>query len=214
MGNLTWIEVIYWGATIVGGTFFVLRTMMLLVGGGMGHHDFDTHFGSDIHVDHDIHLDTDSGNASDHSESDSDFSFKLLTLQGLTAFFMMFGLVGLALLKANLSTPETLAGGAIAGLVAVRVIGLLFEQMRHLQSDGTLDIHNAVGQSGSVYLTIPAQGTGQVQVPVQGSLRIFDAASTGEQIIPTGEKIRVTGIVDNSTLAVERIPEHPDTVQV
>lgn len=209
MGNLTWIEAIFWGATIIGGTFFVLRMLLLLVGGGMGFHAFDTHFGGDIHVDHDIHLDASHADtSSDHSPSDSDLSFRLLTLQGMTAFFMMFGLVGLALLKANLSIPVTLAGGTIAALVAVRVIGFMFEQMKHLQSDGTLDIRNAVGQSGSVYLTIPAQGTGQVQIPVQGALRIFDAASTGEQIIPTGEMVRVTGLVDGNTLVVERIAEH------
>lgn len=213
MDNLTWIEIIYWGAAIVGGTFFFLRTIMMMVGGGMGHHDFDTHFDGDIHVDHDVQLDTDHGDASADSDSDSDFSFKLLTLQGLTAFFMMFGLVGLALLKANLSTIVTLAGGGLAGLFTVRVLGLLFGQMKHLQSDGTLKVGNAIGQSGSVYLTIPVQGTGQVQVPVQGSLRIFDAASTGEQVIPTGENIRVIDVVDGNTLVVERITSRQKPVK-
>lgn len=216
MGNLTWIEIIYWGATIVGGTLFFLRTIMMLV--GMGHHDLGTHFGGDVHIDHDIHLDTahtshaDTSTHSD-SDSDSDFSFRLLTLQGLTAFFMMFGLVGLALLKANLSTMVTLAGAVLAGWLTVRVIGLLFGQMKHLQSDGTLNVQNAIGQTGSVYLTIPAQGTGQVQIPVQGSLRIFDAVSTGEQVIQTGENVRVTGIVDGNTLVVEKITSHQETAK-
>lgn len=214
MGNMSWIEVIYWAATIVGGTFFVLRTILLLAGGGMGFHGVDTHFGGDIHIDHEIPLDPAHADASLHSESDSDFSFKLLTLQGMTAFFLMFGLVGLALLRADWSIPETLAGGIIAALIAVRIMAFLFEQVGRLQSDGTMNIQNAVGQRGSVYLTIPAQGTGQVQVPVDGSLRLFDAASTGEQIIPTGEKVRVTGLADSSTLVVERISEHPDPMKV
>ncbi|MBN1427570.1 MAG: NfeD family protein [Anaerolineae bacterium] len=213
MDNLTTIEMIYWGAAIVGGTFFVLRTILMLV--GMGHHDFDANFDGDI--DHDIHFDSAHGDVSDHGDtsdhSDSDFSFKFLSLQGLTAFLMMFGLVGLTLLQSKLHIIVTLAGGCLAGVLTVRLLGLLFGQMKHLQSDGTLDIQNAVGQSGSVYLTIPGQGTGQVQVPVQGLLRIFDAASKGEQAIPTGEKITVTGVVDNNTLIVERIAAHQEPVK-
>ncbi len=193
MSDLTWIEMIYWGSTVIGGTLFVLRTILLLVGGGIGHDDFDTHFDGGIDVDH-----TDSF-------ADSDFSFKLLSMQGLTAFFMMFGLVGLALLKAKIAVAITMFGGGVAGSFAVWVISLIFVQMKRLQSDGTLNIQNAIGQSGSVYLIIPTKGTGQVQVTVQGALRIFDAISTDGTIIETGKKIRVSGTIDNNTLVVEKI---------
>ncbi len=201
MSDMTWIEIIYWGSTIIGGTLFLLRTILLLVGGGIGHDDFDTHFDGDINVDHEIQLDT------DHTDTyvDSDFSFKLLSMQGLTAFFMMFGLVGLALLKAKLAVAITMFGGGLAGLFAVWVISLIFSQMKRLQSDGTLQIQNAIGQSGSVYLLIPTKGTGQVQVTVQGALKIFDAISADEKIIESGKKIRVIGTIDNNTLIVEEI---------
>lgn len=201
MSELTWIEIIYWGSTIIGGTLFILRTIMLLVGGGLGHDDFDTHIDGDIPMDQDIPFDSDHTDTS----ADSDFSFRLLSMQGLTAFFMMFGLVGLALTKADLAIGITILGGGSAGLFAVWVISLLFAQMKHLRSDGTLNIHNAIGQSGSVYLIIPAKGTGQVQVSVQGALKILDAISTNGRRIETGEKIRVTGTIDNNTLVVEKI---------
>ena len=199
MYGLSWIEIIYWGSTIIGGTLFVLRTIMMLVGGGLdlgdGDFDADVDMDGDIPVDGD-HLDTDP---------DSDFSFKLLSMQGLTAFFMMFGLVGLTLLKANLPVLLTILGGGIAGSLAVWVISLLFSQMKRLQSDGTLQIENAVGESGSVYLTIPAKGTGQVQITVQGALKIFDAISKDGKKVATGEKVNVTGTIDNKTLIVEKI---------
>jgi len=123
----------------------------------------------------------------------------------LTAFFMMFGLVGLALLKTKIAVALTMFGGGVAGLFAVWVISLILAQMKRLQSDGTLNIQNAIGQSGSVYLIIPTKGTGQVQVTVQGALRIFDAISTDGDIIETGKKIRVSGTIDNNTLVVENI---------
>ncbi|MGD8456101.1 MAG: hypothetical protein PVF83_06935 [Anaerolineales bacterium] len=201
MGDTTWIETIYWGATIIGGTLFILRTILLLVGGGVDHDDFDLHVEGDLHVEHDLQFDADYTD----TYSDSDFDFKLLSMQGLTGFFMLFGLVGLALLKANFAILITIMGGGLAGLFAVWVISVVFSQLKRLQSDGTVNIKNAIGQNGSVYLVIPPKGSGQVQVPVQGALRIFDAVSKDGKNIKTGKKVRVTGIVDNKTLVVEEI---------
>jgi membrane protein implicated in regulation of membrane protease activity len=191
MENLTSIEIIYWIATIVGGTLFILRTIFMLVGGGVGDEALDTALDVDL-----------SGEAADHG---ADISFQLLSVQGLTSFFMMFGLVGLALLKANLAVALTIAGGVAAGLVSVWITGLLFSQMKRLQSDGTLNVRNAIGRQGSVYLTIAAGKSGQVQVAVQGSLRIFDAVSKSGKKIATGEKIKIVDVVDTDTLVVEKI---------
>ena len=235
MSDLPWIEIIYWAATIIGGTLFILRTILLLVGGGLDHSDVDTGFGGDLHTDFDAHVDVghvdvghvdvghvdvgdfdvgdvDVGHAdaghigADHFDTHADTyaSFKLLSMQGLTAFFMMFGLVGLALLRANLAVLLTIAGATAAGMFTVWVITLLFSQMGRLQSEGTLNIQNAVGERGTVYLAIPAQGEGQVRITVQGALRILDAVSHDGQRIETGAKVSVTGVADSSTLVVER----------
>jgi len=200
MSNLSWIEIIYWGSTIIGGTLFLLRTITFLIGAGVDHDAMDADFHGDMPGEHDFHLDM------DHTEAiaDSDFSFKILSLQGITAFFTMFGLIGLALLRANLATILTIFGGTMAGLFAVWVISLLFSQMRRLQSDGSLNINNAIGQKGQVYLAIPAKGSGQVQLPVQGTLRIFDAVSETQKSLPTGTNVEVTSIVDNKTLVVKK----------
>ena len=202
MNGLTWIEIIYWVSTIIGGTLFILRTIMMLAGGGLSDDGLDATFDADISGDLDITGDMDTGFESDHSEADT--SFKLLSLQGLTAFFMMFGLVGLALLKANLHVLITVFGGAVAGMFTVWVIGLIFTQMKRLQSDGTIDIRNTVGERGTVYLTIPSSGSGQVQVSVQGSLKIFDAVSKRKTKLATGEQIQVVDVADGNTLVVEK----------
>jgi hypothetical protein len=200
MKGLSWIEVIYWGSTIIGGTLFILRTILMLVGGGLSDGEVDADIGGDVFSDVDADLDVEPADTG----IDSDFSFKLLSMQGLTAFFMMFGLVGLALLKANLAVFLTILGGGTAGLFSVLVISMIFSQMKHLQSDGTVDIKNAVGKSGSVYLNIPANGTGQVRVAIQGRLRIFGAVSGDGKAIKTGENIRVIDVVDSNTLIVKK----------
>lgn len=185
MAELAWIEIIYWASTIIGGTLFILRLIMMFVGG-----DF-----SDDGLDSAIEV-------GDHAAAD--ISFKLLSVQGLTSFFMMFGLVGLALLKANQPVFLTVVGGMLAGLVTVAVSGLIFSQMKRLQTEGTINIQNTIGTEGVVYLTIPKNGTGQVQIIVQGSLKIFDAVSSQKNAIATGEKVRVSGISSGNTLIVDK----------
>ena len=192
MFGLSLIEVIYWASTIIGGTLFILRLGMMLLGGDLGSD------GGDVPVDTgDLDI------SGDHA--DADISFKLLSVQGLTSFFMMFGLVGLALLRADLHVLLTILGGAIAGLVTVAVTGLIFSQMKRLQTEGTINIQTTVGSEGTVYLTIPKNGTGQVQVIAQGSLKIFDAVSSNKNQIATGEKIRITGVASGNTLIVEKL---------
>ena len=192
MFGLSLLEVIYWASTIIGGTLFILRLGMMLIGGGLSDDGLDSA------------VDAGAANvAGDHA--DADISFKLLSVQGLTSFFMMFGLVGLALLRANLHVLITLLGGAIAGLVTVAVTGLIFSQMKRLQTEGTIKIQNTIGSDGTVYLTIPKNGTGQVQIIAQGSLKVFDAVSSNRSQIATGEKVRVTGVASGNTLIVEKL---------
>jgi hypothetical protein len=190
MFGLSLLEVIYWASIIIGGTLFILRLGMMLLGGGLSDDALDSA--------------VDGGDtAGDHADADS--SFKLLSVQGLTSFFLMFGLVGLALLRANLHELITIAGGTLAGLGMVAITGAIFTQMKRLQTEGTINIQNTVGSDGTVYLTIPKNGTGQVQVIAQGSLKIFDAVSANKNQITTGEKVRVTGVASGNTLVVEKI---------
>jgi membrane protein implicated in regulation of membrane protease activity len=186
MAGLTWIEIIYWASTIIGGTLFLLRVIMMFMGGSVSDDSIDSA------------LET----GGDHA--DADLGFKLMSVQGLTSFFMMFGLVGLALLKAGLPVFVTVLGGVLAGLATVAITGLIFTQMKRLQSEGTINIQNTVGTHGNVYLTIPKNGTGQVQIIAQGSLKIFDAVSSNKSMIPTGEKVQVVGVAGGNTLIVEK----------
>ena len=191
MSSLSFLEIIYWIFTIIGGTLFILRTLMMFVGGGLSDDALDAALesGDDLSSDH--HTDGDAG-------------FKLLSLQGLTAFFLMFGLVGLAFLNTTLPSFLSVIGGTVAGLVAFWVLSLIFSQMKRLQSEGTIHLENTIGTQGNVYLNIPKNGTGQVQIVAQGALKVFDATSNNKHDLMTGEKIRVIGL-DGNTLVVEKM---------
>jgi hypothetical protein len=191
MTGLTWIEIIYWASTIIGGTLFLLRLVTMFLGGGISDDGLDTALDA-------------GGEVISGEHADADTSFNLLSLQGLTSFFMMFGLVGLALLRADLPVLVTVIGGVVAGLITVAVTGLIFTQMKRLQTEGTINIQNTIGTEGNVYLGIPKNGTGQVQIIVQGSLKIFDAVSKSRNMIATGEKVQVVGVASGNTLIVEK----------
>jgi membrane protein implicated in regulation of membrane protease activity len=184
--SLSPVQKVFLFCALVGGIIFVIRMVLMVVGLS----DHDVHDGGLDHVD---------------GHGDSDVSFKLFSLHGLTCFFMMFGLVGLGLSR-QFWVPDIIAAaiGTVAGLFTFWVIAKLFSSMTKLQSDGTLKLSNAIGQQGKVYLTIPADGTGQVQVAFQGRLMIYDAISANKEEIKTGDQIVVIDIAGGNILVVEQ----------
>ena len=185
LSSLTAAEQFYFACAALGGALFVVRTILIMVG-----HTGD--FAADFHTG-DMHGDADS-------------SFKFLSLQTLTAFFMMFGLVALTLSKqTKVSEVWAIVGGLAAGTLTMWLINRIFIGMKSLQSDGTLKIENAIGQEGSVYLNIPPGKSGQIRVTVQGQLRVFDAVSESKDQISTGDRIRVKGVSSGNVLVVEKI---------
>lgn len=149
-------------------------------------------------------FETDSG--AFHSDSLSDSGFKLLSVRGIIAFFAMFGWTGLVMLKRGSGSFLTLAVALCAGLATMVLIALIFMWMFRLQSDGTMNIKNALGVSGKVYLRIPAEraGNGKVNLVVQGTYTELSAVTDEKSPIQYGEEIVVIGLSGINTLVVKR----------
>jgi hypothetical protein len=126
----------------------------------------------------------------------------LFSLQSIAGFFTMFGLVGLGLLQVRASEVLSLLGALAAGLATAWSTAMIFLNMRRLASDGTLVVSNAIGQTGTVYLTIPEKGTGVVTVTVQGTQRTLDAVAEHGQRIPTGSLVKIVSITAGKILVV------------
>ena len=173
------LEIFFLLCALVGGFFVMVKLIMQFALGG---HDAD--------AGHDMDFDP--------QHVDSDVGFRMLSLHGLSSFLMMFGLVGLALSRQSKAGYLVSIGGAVAaGLLTVWIIGNLFKGATRLQSSGTLDTEGAVGSSGTVYLTIPKQGTGRVSISYKQRLREFDATSNSGEEIPSRTPIRVVGVKAN-----------------
>lgn len=185
--NLVGLEIFFLFCAAVGGFFVFLRLIMQLAGA-----DADTDPTVDAPVEVDAH------------HADSDIGFKFLSLHGLTAFFMMFGLTGFALFRqSNAGHLVSIIGAMAAGFASVWIIGKLFSMIGNLQSSGTVPLKHAVGSEGSVYLTIPAGGIGKIMITVSNRLREFDATSRDPAELKSGTAVRVVA-VSGDKLVVEK----------
>jgi len=185
------MDLFLWALAVGGTALFILKMGMLLIGGhGFGEHDdggfADAHVGDqpgDVHAGHPAHADA------------SKIAFQFFSLQAIAVFFMGIGWMGLALRSKNAATEVVLVGAVLFGALLVFLMAKLMQKARGLESSGTADVNRAVGQRGTVYLTIPRGGQGQVQVVVQERLMTLDARTTGADL-PTGAKIRVDRVED------------------
>lgn len=208
--DLSGFEMVFAACALLGGGLFVVRLVLFFIG-GFGEADADAGVDvGDVDVgdldagDVDVG-DLDAGEADVGDTLEAVASFKLMTLQGLTAFLMMFGLVGLALLKSDTGKIVATLGAGAAGAVTLVIVGKVFSSLLALQSSGTLDMRNAAGQEGTVYLRIPADGTGKVQVTVQEKLMVLNAVSESKEEMKTGDRVKVVRVIGGRTLSVEKI---------
>jgi len=182
---------------IVGGALFVIRLLLQFLGlaGDVNVPDASDVLNGDVH------------------SAEVDAGFKWLSLQGLTAFFTLFGLVGLAMDAGDMNEFSSLIAALVAGCLAVWSIEKLFKMMAGLQSSGNVNIHNAVGKEGTVYLSISPSERGKVEINIQNRLRVLDAMTENGSAIATGETVRVLKVFDSSVLVVERVtPKTADTM--
>lgn len=175
---------VFYGISIIAMVVLFLQMFMTLV---MGMDDMDA--GG-----------MDGGDFHDHDSGMSIFS-----IRGVTAFFTGFGWTGVILTKRGFGLPLTVLIALAVGGALMIGIYLMMRSFMRLQSSGTLDYGNAVGQIGTVYLTIPAkQGAGgQVETMIQGRLVTAEALQRGAVPLKPGTKVMVVERMGSSTLVVE-----------
>jgi len=153
-----------------------------------------------------------SGDGANHGMADyadsgggpdaSDGAFKWLNLQAISAFLMMFGLVGWALRWDNgLGIGVSFLGAFLGGAFAVWVVTRIFALMGKLQSSGTLDMNAAAGSRGTVHQRVRGH-SGKVQVVVRQRLITLDACTEEGVTLETGTPIEVVEVVNDGLVRV------------
>lgn len=151
--NLTALQQVFITFAIPATLVLVVQFIVLLFGFG--------HDGGDVDVSGDANIDTgdvigaDGANVSDGAHD----GLAMFSIRDIMAFFAVGGWSGVVAvdlgLKGNPAWPILISVGA--GLLALFGMMYLYKLIMKLQSTGNLNIRNAIGKTGKVYLPIPAK---------------------------------------------------------
>ena len=179
-------ERILWAIALLFSLLFLLQTILSLFGGDGGE-DYDA-----------------VGDTDEFVDSDHGIGYQFFTIKNMIAFFTLFGWTGIAAYNSGLGKGMSVILAIVAGCAMVLIMAFLLKNVGKLKESGTMQIKNALNQTGNVYLFIPAarKGKGKVHVKIQGSLHELDAITDDITDIATGSIIKVTGIIDEGILLV------------
>ncbi|MGC4016843.1 MAG: hypothetical protein QM755_20365 [Luteolibacter sp.] len=166
----------------IGASLFQL---LLFAGSLFMGHEFD-HGGADAH----------GGSAAE--------GVKILSVRAITAFLVGFGWCGALLMGSGWSILLTMLLAIVVGSIFMAMIFFIMRLLVSLKADGTLDYWNAVGQSGHVYVTIPAHrsGEGQVEVLFQGRLVTASAITDADEPLAPRTPVLIHSVEGQTTLVV------------
>lgn len=181
------MEQSYWVIALIGSVIFIFIMISSFLGGDVN---------SDMEMD-----------GTDFEADDGGAGFQFFTLKNLIAFFTIFGWTGIVCIDYDLSSGLTLIIAIIAGIIMMLATSSLFYFMHNLAESGTLQMKNAIGVIGEVYLPIGARRskTGKVQIKVQGSLRELEAITDEEKDLATGTVVKVSDIISTELLLVKSL---------
>ncbi|MDU7338389.1 MAG: hypothetical protein E7L17_09785 [Clostridium sp.] len=129
----------------------------------------------------------------------------LFTLEGIVAFLTVFSWTAILAYQAGTAGTISVLIGAVLGAVAMFGVAKIIQLTSRLASNGTLQMRNALGQTATVYLVIPARGTGQGKVNLTVQERFIEASAItdGAVSIPSGAFVRVVDVRADNVLVVE-----------
>ena len=180
---------ILWCIAIASSLIFIIETVL-------------TFIGADVEMD----MDTDFDIADGGFEGDP--SMNLYTFRNLVNFLLGMSWTAILLNEQMKSKALLMMIAFAVGAAIVFAVMMMFKGLSKMQQSGNINVfESAVGCSGKVYLTVPGErkGQGKVQININNSVREYDALTDSEDDLKTGTSIKVTEVLDASTLLVEEI---------
>lgn len=217
--NLQLVEQVLYCIAVPASLILIIQTIMMLVGMGNGGEGFNPSDTSGLDVP-DVDIDFSGGVDADFSgDTGADLSnhdisnptdiadFRLLSVQSVIAFLCIFGWSGITAISNGMVPWAALVLAAVLGFAAMFLVAKIIQWSSKLAQNGTFNVKNLLGESGTVYIPIPPNGSGSGKINISCGERFleFDAISEDSEIIKTGTTVRVTDIISGSTLVVERI---------
>lgn len=189
---------------------FVIQLLLSIFGGldGGADVDFDgqADFSATVDGNMDLHPNVDIHDASHvggdtHSAMDigdhADFKIgRMYTVQGIVAFLVVMSWSAIVFLNTTGSAFLALGLGVLFGLIAMYAVARLIYTSRRLAEEGTLNLKNAIGTLGKVYIPVlpNSAAVGKVMINIQGRYTECNAATEGDEALQTGTLIRVVDV--------------------
>ena len=129
----------------------------------------------------------------------------LFTVKGIVAMLCITGWTGVIFLGTEMATALAYVLSFLCGFATLVIMAYVMKAMSKLQSSGNIEIGNAIGKVGQVYIPIKQGGSGKVNITIQGQYSEFSAISTANETLPTGSYVRVVAVDEAGTLVVEPI---------
>ncbi len=188
---------LYWiflTCAVLAGTVFVVQFLLAVAGIGIDA-DLPDDLPDDIPAGSDIH--------------GSSWLFGVISFKTVITALTFFGLAGLGSLQSGLGDPISLMIGLVFGLAAMYTVHWMMQLLIRLQHDGTVQIENAIGETATVYIPIPANGSGvgKVQLRVQDQIVEYAAQTSAPEKLATGTPVQVTDVVSPTIVQVEPLAD-------
>ncbi len=187
----------------------LIQTILIIMGFGNGGPDMNLSDTSGIDLPDCDCGGCDVGDLSDGSDiinpADAG-AMHLFTFQGIVTFLCVFSWVGILTYMAVPKIFVAVPVGFICGAAAMVGVAKIIQAAGKLAQSGNIDPKKFLGETGTVYFTIPANGKGQGKVNIALGERYaeFNAITEDSADIPSGATIRVVDIRTENVLVVEK----------
>ena len=176
---------IYWGLAVFGSIFFGLTCLLAIFGiGGL---------------DDGLEVDAD-GVALDHVDHGF-LDFNLFSIRSILAFLTVFGWGGV--MWGNHGWIGFLAAFA-AGTATMFLTAFVIWALMKLQTSGTVSSRQFIGQTGSVYLSIPGGRSAPGKVTVQLKNSTHELKAIADEDLPSGTAVVIREQLADSLFLVSR----------
>jgi membrane protein implicated in regulation of membrane protease activity len=190
---------VYWGMAVVFSLLFCWQMLGMVFGHFSGGESVDAAGAHDA---------AGAGHHGGDHGADPTASFRLLSIRSVAAFGLLFGWSGILYTMADPSRPNTtLLYSFLWGTSGMVLVSLLLYFMLRLSETGTQRIATCVGERGTVYMDIPAGGTGKVRVMMSSVVSMVDARIASGEALKAGTPVIVKRCLDASTVEVEKAAE-------
>jgi membrane protein implicated in regulation of membrane protease activity len=187
-------------SVISGGQLVAMLFGIGHVHGHLGHTEGMHHLNAASAAGHHAHVAHHDG-----SREGDKSAFTFVSLRSLIAFGTLFCWAGTLYLIGGTNPAWAIGFSVIWGLVGMFVVSYLMFRLVGLEEIGNEDLSTALLEEGTVYISVPPDGVGQIRVKVSGMVSYVKARSKAGEPITRGTKVIVVGIRDKNIVEIEPI---------